>query len=80
MVEDKILTKPAPPRLVANVYYAAKPGQERRYCSPNPYSPEFAKVLKADGYKIFRLDFLLPQDWDSADDVIPATRFIADDS
>jgi hypothetical protein len=51
---------------MSSVWVAAKPGEARRYASPVGYSKEFAAVLLGHGYEIFRVDYELPDGWDSA--------------
>ncbi len=50
-----------------NVWFIAKPGDERKFATPTPPSPEWAKALKKAGYKILRVTFSLPGGFDSAD-------------
>lgn len=46
----------------ASVWYMVKPGEDRRFCSANPPSKEWAAGLRRDGYKILRVDFLIDPD------------------
>lgn len=49
------------------VWFMAKPGEERRFVQTREPSSERAKALHKEGYRIFRINFRLPPDWDSAD-------------
>jgi len=42
---------------IDHVWVAQKDGHERRYTSAVPFSPEFARVLRGDGFSILRLDY-----------------------
>lgn len=57
-----------------SVWYAEKPGEERRHCSTLPFTPHHALVLREDGYSIFRLDFELSAAFEPADSRAPATK------
>lgn len=62
----------------ASVWYMIKPGEDRRFASPNPPSPEWAAGLRRDGYKIVRVDFVInPEDIGSVfpDEVITRSDF-----
>jgi hypothetical protein len=58
------------PGPVECVWYAAKPGEARRFASPTEYSPDFARTLMNEGYTIIRIEFRMPVGWDSADNVV----------
>jgi hypothetical protein len=58
---------PGPPECV---WYAAKPGEPRRFASATEYSPDFARTLMSEGYTIVRIEFRMPVGWDSADNVV----------
>lgn len=49
------------------VWVARKPGDERAYTSPREFSPEFAEVLRNDGYAILAVSYALPPEFDPAD-------------
>lgn len=57
-----------------SVYYISKPGEQRDFATPIPPTPEWAKSLKAEGYRILRVTFPLPRGWDSADAAVTTTR------
>ncbi len=50
-----------------HVWFIAKPGEERKFATPREPSQEWTKSLKEQGYRIFRVDFNLPEGWDSSD-------------
>lgn len=52
-----------------HVWVAEKNGAERRYTSAVPFSEEFAKVLRDEGFTIRRLDYEVA---DCADVASPA--------
>lgn len=49
------------------VWYVVKRGDERKFATTTTPSPEWAAELKRQGYKILRLEFMLPEGWDSSD-------------
>jgi hypothetical protein len=53
-----------------SIWFIAKPGEERRFACPTEPGPEWAARLKEQGYKIFRVEFELPEGWDSADTAV----------
>ena len=40
-----------------SVWWAWKPGEERRYASPTPFARWFLQVLGREGYFVTRIDF-----------------------
>ena len=48
----------------AEVWYIAKPGEERTYATTKPPSPHWAESLRKQGYQIMVVQFHLPREFD----------------
>jgi hypothetical protein len=57
-----------------NVWFISKPGEARKFTTPTSPSPTWAASLKEQGYRIFRITFTLPREWDSADSATTILR------
>ena len=57
-------------REIEKVWFISKPGDERRFSTTTAPSPEWAASLKSQGFKILRVEFFLPEGWDSSDETV----------
>lgn len=51
-----------------SIWYVARPGEERRYSMPRAPTEATAAELRRQGFRIFRIDFQLPRDFDTSEE------------
>jgi hypothetical protein len=42
------------------IWILAKPGEDRFFCSPRQYNPQFVEIQRKNGYRLLKLQFRLP--------------------
>ncbi len=62
--------------MIVTIWLLAKPGEERMFASTRVPNPDWLKIQKAKGYRLFEINAQLPPEFDCADGRIE-TPFVA---
>jgi hypothetical protein len=49
-----------------HVWFIVSKTDERRFATTRPPSGEWVDKLKTDGYRVFRIEFEMPESWDES--------------